>query len=134
MQHLFALLRMAREQHVERVFIHCFMDGRDTPPHSGVDYIQQLQQKIREIGVGHIASLTGRYYAMDRDNRWERVERAYRAVVHGDAPVKTRRSGRSHSPQLRARRDRRIRRPHRDRRRTRRHPRRPSARFATTTP
>ncbi len=89
MQHLYALLRMAREQHVERVFIHCFMDGRDTPPHSGVEYIQQLQQKIREIGCGQIASLTGRYYAMDRDNRWERVERAYRAVVHGDAPVKT---------------------------------------------
>jgi 2,3-bisphosphoglycerate-independent phosphoglycerate mutase len=89
MQHLFALLRMAREQHVERVFIHCFTDGRDTPPHSGVDYIQQLQQKIREIGCGRIASLTGRYYAMDRDNRWERVERAYRAVVHGDAPVKS---------------------------------------------
>ena len=88
-QHLFALLKMAREHHVERVFIHCFMDGRDTPPHSGVDFIQQLQQKTREIGCGRIASLTGRYYAMDRDNRWERVERAYRAVVHGDAPVKT---------------------------------------------
>src|SRR3979490_534103 len=88
-QHLFALLRMAREHHVERVFIHCFMDGRDTGPHSGVAYIQQLQQKIRETGCGRIASLTGRYYAMDRDNRWERVERAYRAVVHGDSPVRT---------------------------------------------
>src|SRR5258708_13176417 len=65
------------------------MDGRDTPPHSGVDFIQQLQQKIREIGCGRIASLTGRYYAMDRDNRWERIERAYGAVVHGDAPIKT---------------------------------------------
>src|SRR6202140_4036285 len=85
MQHLFALLRMAREHHVQRVFIHCFTDGRDTPPHSGVEYIQQLQQKIREIGCGQIASLTGRYYAMDRDNRWERVERAYRAVVHGES-------------------------------------------------
>src|SRR6267154_139154 len=88
-QHLFALLRMAREQHVERVFIHCFLDGRDTPPHSGVEFIQQLQQKMRETGCERIASLTGRYYAMDRDNRWERVERAYRAVVHGDSPVKT---------------------------------------------
>src|SRR5262249_13356469 len=77
-----------REQHVERVFVHCFMDGRDTPPHSGVEYIQQLQQKMREIGCGKIASLCGRYYAMDRDNRWERVERAYRAVVHGDSPLK----------------------------------------------
>src|SRR6266699_114119 len=85
MQHLFALLRMAREQHVERVFVHCFLDGRDTPPHSGVEFIQQLQQKIRETGVGRIASLTGRYYAMDRDNRWERIERAYRAAVHGEA-------------------------------------------------
>jgi 2,3-bisphosphoglycerate-independent phosphoglycerate mutase len=87
-QHLFALLRMAREHHVERVFVHCFMDGRDTPPHSGVEFIQQLQQKMREVGCGRIASLTGRYYAMDRDNRWERIERAYRAVVHGDSPVK----------------------------------------------
>jgi 2,3-bisphosphoglycerate-independent phosphoglycerate mutase len=89
MQHVFALLRMAREQHVERVLVHCFTDGRDTPPHSGIEYLQQLQQKIRETGCGRIASVTGRYYAMDRDNRWERVERAYRAVVHGDAPTKS---------------------------------------------
>src|SRR6201998_2241419 len=89
MNHLYALLRMAREQHGERFFIHCFIDGRDTGPHSGVEYVQQLQQKIREIGVGQIASLTGRYYAMDRDNRWERVESAYRHGVHGDAPIKT---------------------------------------------
>ncbi len=88
-QHLFALLTMARQEKVSRVFIHCFMDGRDTPPHSGVEYIQQLQQKIRELGVGRIASITGRYYAMDRDNRWERIERAYRAMVHGDAPFKS---------------------------------------------
>jgi 2,3-bisphosphoglycerate-independent phosphoglycerate mutase len=88
-QHLFALLRMARENHVERVFVHCFMDGRDTPPHSGVEYLQQLQQKTRETGCGRIASVSGRYYAMDRDNRWERIERAYRAVVHGDSPVKS---------------------------------------------
>src|SRR4030081_1236137 len=87
-QHLFALLRMAREHHVERVFVHCFMDGRDTPPHSGVEFIQQLQQKMREVGCGSIASLTGRYFAMDRDNRWERIERVYRAVVHGDSPGK----------------------------------------------
>src|SRR6202049_1849987 len=88
-EHLFALLRMAQQNKVERVFIHCFLDGRDTPPHSGIDYLHQLQQKMRELGVGRIASLTGRYYAMDRDNRWERIERAYRAVVHGDSPVKT---------------------------------------------
>src|SRR3974390_2695446 len=84
-QHLFALLEMAKQQKVERVFVHCFMDGRDTSPNSGRDYVRQLQQKMRELGVGEIASLTGRYYAMDRDNRWERVELAYRAVVHGEA-------------------------------------------------
>jgi 2,3-bisphosphoglycerate-independent phosphoglycerate mutase len=88
-QHLFALLEMAKQQKVERVFIHCFMDGRDTPPNSGRDYVRQLQQKIRELGVGEIATLTGRYYAMDRDNRWERVELAYRAVVHGEAEAHT---------------------------------------------
>jgi 2,3-bisphosphoglycerate-independent phosphoglycerate mutase len=83
-QHLFALLRMAQQNKVERVFVHCFLDGRDTPPHSGIDYLRQLQQKLRETG-GRIASVSGRYYAMDRDNRWERVERAYRAVVHGES-------------------------------------------------
>ena len=88
-EHLFALLRMARQNKVERVFIHCFLDGRDTPPHSGIDYVRRLQQKLRELGTGRIASVTGRYYAMDRDNRWERIERAYRAVVHGEAETKT---------------------------------------------
>jgi 2,3-bisphosphoglycerate-independent phosphoglycerate mutase len=88
LQHLFALLRMAKQNKVERVFVHCFMDGRDTPPHSGMDFLRQLQQQLREIGVGRIASLSGRYYAMDRDNRWERVERAYRAVVHGESAVR----------------------------------------------
>ncbi len=88
-QHLFALLEMARQQKVENVFVHCFLDGRDTPPNSGRDYIRQLQQKMRELGVGQIASLLGRYYAMDRDNRWERVELAYRALVHGEAETHT---------------------------------------------
>jgi 2,3-bisphosphoglycerate-independent phosphoglycerate mutase len=88
-QHLFALLEMAKQQKVENVFIHCFMDGRDTPPHSGRDFVQQLQQKIRELGVGQIATLVGRYYAMDRDNRWERIELAYRAVAHGEAETRT---------------------------------------------
>jgi 2,3-bisphosphoglycerate-independent phosphoglycerate mutase len=85
MNHLFALLRMARESHVERVFVHCFMDGRDTPPESGLGFLQQLEKQMREYRVGRIASVSGRYYAMDRDNRWERVEKAYRAVVHGKA-------------------------------------------------
>jgi len=87
--HLFALLEMAKQQKVENVFIHCFMDGRDTPPHSGRDFVQQLLQKIRELGVGQIATLVGRYYAMDRDNRWERIELAYHAVVHGEAETRT---------------------------------------------
>ena len=87
--HLFALLEMAKQQKAEKVFVHCFMDGRDTPPNSGRDYVRQLQQKMRELGVGEIATLVGRYYAMDRDNRWERVEMAYRALVHGEPETKT---------------------------------------------
>jgi len=87
-EHLFALLRMARENQVKNVFVHCFMDGRDTPPESGIGFLQQLEQKMRDFGVGQIASVSGRYYAMDRDNRWERVEKAYRAMVHGDAEAK----------------------------------------------
>ncbi|MGA8366519.1 MAG: 2,3-bisphosphoglycerate-independent phosphoglycerate mutase [Candidatus Acidiferrales bacterium] len=87
-EHLFALLRMARENQVKNVFVHCFTDGRDTPPESGIGFLQQLEQKMREFGVGQIASISGRYYAMDRDNRWERIERAYRAMVHGDAEAK----------------------------------------------
>src|SRR3989442_1521074 len=78
-EHLFALLRMARENKVERLFVHCFMDGRDTPPNSGIDYLRQLQQKMREYGAGRIATVMGRYYAMDRDNRWERIERSDRS-------------------------------------------------------
>jgi 2,3-bisphosphoglycerate-independent phosphoglycerate mutase len=82
--HLYALLEMAKREGVEQVFLHCFMDGRDTPPESGIGYIRELEQKLREIGVGRIASVEGRYYAMDRDKRWERVERAFGAMVHGD--------------------------------------------------
>src|SRR6201997_2429958 len=86
--HLFALLEMARQQKIEKVFVHCVIDGRDTPPNSGRDYVRQLQQKMRELGVGEIAALVGRYYAMDRDNRWERIELAYRAMVHGEAETR----------------------------------------------
>jgi len=85
LEHLVALVRLAAEQKVARVFIHAITDGRDTPPTSGLSYIQQLEQKLRQYGVGRIASVIGRYYAMDRDNRWERIERAYRALVHGYA-------------------------------------------------
>ncbi|MDE3110842.1 MAG: 2,3-bisphosphoglycerate-independent phosphoglycerate mutase [Acidobacteriota bacterium] len=88
-EHLYALMRMARENNVEKVFVHCFMDGRDTPPESGVEYLRALEQKMREYGAGQIASISGRYYAMDRDNRWERIEQAYRAVVHGESERKS---------------------------------------------
>jgi 2,3-bisphosphoglycerate-independent phosphoglycerate mutase len=88
LNHLFALLRMARENKVARVFVHCFIDGRDTPPNSGIDYLRELEQKLRELGDGQIATVIGRYYAMDRDNRWERIEEAYRAMAHGDAEAK----------------------------------------------
>lgn len=75
--HLYALLRMAKEHGLERVFIHCFLDGRDTPPSSAANYVATLQRKIDDIGIGEIASVVGRYYAMDRDKRWERTQRAY---------------------------------------------------------
>ncbi len=81
--HLYALLQMARKQNVEQVFVHCFMDGRDTPPESGAGFIEQIQKEMRQIGVGKIASVSGRYYAMDRDKRWDRVERAFNAMVLG---------------------------------------------------
>jgi 2,3-bisphosphoglycerate-independent phosphoglycerate mutase len=82
-EHLYALLRLARQRGLDRVFIHCFLDGRDTPPSSGAYYIAALQKKIEEIGCGRIASVVGRYYAMDRDKRWERTERAYDLLVSG---------------------------------------------------
>ena len=82
--HLNALVEMARRQGIGDVCIHAFMDGRDTPPRSGADYLARLEDKLREMGLGRIATVTGRYYAMDRDNRWERVEKAYRALTLGD--------------------------------------------------
>ncbi len=82
--HLYALVELAKKAGLEKVFIHCFMDGRDVPPTSGKDFIAELQQKLEEIGVGKIATIMGRYYAMDRDNRWERVEKAYAAMVYGE--------------------------------------------------
>ncbi|HUN84663.1 MAG TPA: 2,3-bisphosphoglycerate-independent phosphoglycerate mutase [Terracidiphilus sp.] len=84
-EHLYALLRIAREFHVERVFVHAFMDGRDTGPTSGAGYIAALEQKMREYGVGKVATINGRYYAMDRDKRWERERKAFDAMVHGKA-------------------------------------------------
>lgn len=81
--HLYALLRLAKEQGPTEIFIHCFLDGRDTSPRSARQYIEELEDKLREIGVGWIATVCGRYYAMDRDRRWERVKSAYDALVYG---------------------------------------------------
>jgi 2,3-bisphosphoglycerate-independent phosphoglycerate mutase len=82
--HLYALLELAKREGLAEVFVHCLLDGRDTPPRSGADYLAQLEDEIRRIGVGKIATVIGRYHAMDRDNRWERVEKAYSAIVHGE--------------------------------------------------
>jgi 2,3-bisphosphoglycerate-independent phosphoglycerate mutase len=82
--HLYALLKIARQEGVEQVFIHAFLDGRDTPPESGAGYLREIEQQTRTIGVGKIASVTGRYFAMDRDKRWERIERAFGAMVLGN--------------------------------------------------
>jgi 2,3-bisphosphoglycerate-independent phosphoglycerate mutase len=81
--HLYALLKMAKQHGLTEVYVHAFLDGRDTPPASGLSYIRQLEEKISQIGVGKIAVISGRYYAMDRDNRWERVQKAYDALVLG---------------------------------------------------
>ena len=82
--HIYGLLELAKRQGLEKVYVHCFLDGRDTPPASGRDYVQELVDKMAEIGVGEVASVMGRYYAMDRDNRWDRVELAYKAMVKGE--------------------------------------------------
>lgn len=81
--HLFALLDMAKKEGITKVYVHAILDGRDTPPTSAVDYVKKLEEKMKEIGVGKIATISGRYYAMDRDNRWERVKLAYDAIALG---------------------------------------------------
>jgi 2,3-bisphosphoglycerate-independent phosphoglycerate mutase len=83
-EHLYALLRMAKGRGLQRVYVHCFLDGRDTPPASAYGYVEALQVKCAEIGCGRIASAVGRYYAMDRDKRWERTERAYNLLVRAE--------------------------------------------------
>ncbi len=90
--HLYALLKMAKEHALERVYVHCFLDGRDTPPASGATYVATLQRKLLEIGCGEIATVVGRYYAMDRDKRWERTQRAYDLLTkaigsHANDPI-----------------------------------------------
>ena len=82
--HLYALLELAKRHGLEKVYVHCFLDGRDTPPESGKDYVQALQEEMDRIGCGRIATVAGRYYAMDRDNNWDRIEKAYRALTLGE--------------------------------------------------
>ncbi len=82
-KHLYALLQLAKQKGLERVFVHALLDGRDTPPRSAAEYLSQLEKQIRKIGCGTIASITGRYYSMDRDKRWERTQQGYDAAVHG---------------------------------------------------
>ncbi len=82
--HLYALLELAKKAGLTKVYVHCFLDGRDVAPTSGADFAKELEEKCKEIGVGKIATVMGRYYAMDRDNRWDRVEKAYAAMVYGE--------------------------------------------------
>ena len=82
--HIYGLLELAKRHGLKKVYVHCFLDGRDTPPESGIDFVQQLEDKMKELGVGEIASLSGRYYAMDRDNNYDRVVIAYDALTKGE--------------------------------------------------
>ena len=83
-RHLYGLLEMCKRRDLENVYVHCFLDGRDTPPASAESYLQELEEKMKEKGVGKIASISGRFYAMDRDKRWNRIEKAYSALVKGE--------------------------------------------------
>ena len=85
--HLYGLLELAKRNGLEKVYVHCFLDGRDTPPASGKEYAEALEAEMKKIGVGEIASVMGRYYAMDRDNNYDRVKLAYDAVVEGRLTV-----------------------------------------------
>src|ERR1700722_15511119 len=87
--HLYACLELAKQSGVHEVYIHCFMDGRDTSPTSGVETIQQIEDRTRAIGVGTIATIVGRYFAMDRDKRWDRVSQAYNALVSGEGTLRS---------------------------------------------
>ncbi len=84
LQHLYALVALAARLGLKKVFVHAFMDGRDTPPQSGAGYMRQLQDELDRIGVGRVATVSGRYYAMDRDNRWDRIQLAWQALVDGE--------------------------------------------------
>ena len=84
MEHLYGLLEMAKRNGLEKVYVHAFLDGRDEPPSSAAEFMSETCDKIKEIGVGSVATISGRFYAMDRDNAWDRVEKAYNAMVLGD--------------------------------------------------
>jgi 2,3-bisphosphoglycerate-independent phosphoglycerate mutase len=86
LEHLYACLDLCKRRGLTRVFLHAFTDGRDSSPNAGIEYIKQVEAKMKQFGVGAVASLSGRYWAMDRDNRWQRVEKAFRAIVFGDGP------------------------------------------------
>lgn len=88
-EHLYALVRVAAARGVDRVYVHCFLDGRDVAPDSGKGFVEELERFLAEVGVGRIATVMGRYWAMDRDNRWDRVERAWRAMVLGEGTAAT---------------------------------------------
>ena len=86
--HLYALLKLAKDKGIKNVYVHAFLDGRDVPPSSAIEYLAELEEKIQEIGVGQVATISGRYYAMDRDKRWDRVQKAYDAIAKAEAPKK----------------------------------------------
>ena len=83
-EHIYALLELAKREKIEKVYVHAFMDGRDTPPTSGVDYVRALENKFKELGIGKISTIIGRFYSMDRDKRYDRVEAAYNAMTLGE--------------------------------------------------
>ncbi|MFA6307943.1 MAG: 2,3-bisphosphoglycerate-independent phosphoglycerate mutase [Patescibacteria group bacterium] len=87
-EHLYALIDLAHQQKVERLYIHAFLDGRDTPYNSGLNFIAKLEEKLKQVGIGTIASLSGRFWAMDRDNRWDRIAKAWQAMVDGESTNK----------------------------------------------
>ncbi|SHF85751.1 2,3-bisphosphoglycerate-independent phosphoglycerate mutase [Ornithinibacillus halophilus] len=86
-EHLFALLKLAKDQNLDKVFVHAFLDGRDVGPQTAKGYIEQTEARMKELGIGQIATISGRYYSMDRDKRWERVKKSYDAMVHGEGPT-----------------------------------------------
>ena len=88
-EHLYGLLKMAKKKGIENVYVHTFLDGRDVPPTSGAEFMAELEKEIKEIGIGSVATIMGRFYAMDRDNAWDRVEKAYKAMVDGEGIQET---------------------------------------------